>query len=99
MNAGLFFEASCVGGVPIIRTLLDGVQGNKIEQMMGIILSTLITLTFVSLLYGIMSHQLRGWNNIISSLYTGFGTYGVWILVVMTATLLYDTILFALIPL
>lgn len=69
------------------------------EQMMGIILSTLITLTFVSLLYGIMSHQLRGWNNIISSLYTGFGTYGVWILVVMTATLLYDTILFALIPL
>ena len=39
-NAGLYFEASCVGGVPIIRTLLDGVQGNKIGSMMGIINGT-----------------------------------------------------------
>ncbi len=39
-NAGLYFEASCVGGVPIIRTLLDGVQGNKITSMMGIINGT-----------------------------------------------------------
>lgn len=39
-NAGLYFEASCVGGVPIIRTLLDGVQGNKISSMMGIINGT-----------------------------------------------------------
>ena len=31
-NAGLFFEASCVGGVPIIRTLTDGLQGNKINS-------------------------------------------------------------------
>ena len=30
MNAGLYFEASCVGGVPIIRTLIDGMQGNKL---------------------------------------------------------------------
>ena len=39
-NAGLYFEASCVGGVPIIRTLLDGVQANEISSMMGIINGT-----------------------------------------------------------
>lgn len=39
-NAGLYFEASCVGGVPIIRTLLDGVQANRISSMMGIINGT-----------------------------------------------------------
>ena len=39
-NAGLYFEASCVGGVPIIRTLLDGVQANVITSMMGIINGT-----------------------------------------------------------
>ena len=36
-NAGLYFEASCVGGVPIIRTLLDGVQANENSSMLGII--------------------------------------------------------------
>lgn len=39
-NAGLFFEASCVGGVPIIRTLTDGLQGNKINSLIGIINGT-----------------------------------------------------------
>lgn len=39
-NAGLYYEASCVGGVPIIRTLLDGVQSNCITSMMGIINGT-----------------------------------------------------------
>ncbi|MDE6059236.1 MAG: homoserine dehydrogenase [Clostridia bacterium] len=39
-NAGLYFEASCVGGVPIIRTLLDGMQANHITSMMGIINGT-----------------------------------------------------------
>ena len=39
-NAGLYFEASCVGGVPIIRTLLDGLQGNRILTMTGIINGT-----------------------------------------------------------
>lgn len=39
-NAGLFFEASCVGGVPIIRTLLDGLQANNIKSMMGIVNGT-----------------------------------------------------------
>jgi len=39
-NAGLYFEASCVGGVPIVRTLLDGVQANNISSMMGIINGT-----------------------------------------------------------
>ena len=39
-RCGLFFEASCVGGVPIIRTLLDGVQANCIQSMMGIVNGT-----------------------------------------------------------
>lgn len=39
-NCGLFYEASCVGGVPVIRALLDNLQGNKIESMMGIINGT-----------------------------------------------------------
>lgn len=39
-NAGLFFEASCVGGVPIIRTLIDGMQANKILSIKGIINGT-----------------------------------------------------------
>ncbi len=37
---GLYYEASCVGGVPIIRTLLDGVQANHIQEMMGIVNGT-----------------------------------------------------------
>ena len=36
-NCGLFYEASCVGGVPVIRALLDNLQGNKILSMTGII--------------------------------------------------------------
>ena len=40
MNAGLYFEASCVGGVPIIRTLIDGMQGNKLLSLKGIINGT-----------------------------------------------------------
>ena len=39
-GCGLYFEASCVGGVPIIRTLLDGVQANHISKMMGIVNGT-----------------------------------------------------------
>ena len=39
-HAGLYFEASCVGGVPVIRTLLDGLQANHITSMMGIINGT-----------------------------------------------------------
>ncbi|MDD4839346.1 MAG: homoserine dehydrogenase [Clostridia bacterium] len=39
-NAGLYFEASCVGGVPIIRTLTEGMQGNHILQIKGIINGT-----------------------------------------------------------
>ena len=39
-NAGLFFEASCVGGVPIIRTLIDGMQGNEVQSIKGIINGT-----------------------------------------------------------
>ena len=39
-NCGLFYEASCVGGVPVIRALLDNLQGNKITSMMGIINGT-----------------------------------------------------------
>ena len=39
-NAGLFFEASCVGGVPIIRTLQEGMQANQIKSIKGIINGT-----------------------------------------------------------
>ena len=39
-GCGLYYEASCVGGVPIIRTLLDGVQANQIQTMMGIVNGT-----------------------------------------------------------
>lgn len=40
MNAGLYFEASCVGGVPIIRTLIESMQANNILSLMGIINGT-----------------------------------------------------------
>lgn len=39
-NAGFYFEASCVGGVPIIRTLIDSMQANKILSIKGIINGT-----------------------------------------------------------
>ncbi|MDR3293404.1 MAG: homoserine dehydrogenase [Clostridiales bacterium] len=39
-KAGLYFEASCVGGVPIIRTLTDAMQGNDIREIHGIINGT-----------------------------------------------------------
>ena len=39
-RAGLYFEASCVGGVPIIRTLTEGMQGNNIRSLMGIVNGT-----------------------------------------------------------
>lgn len=39
-NCGLFYEATCVGGVPVIRTLLDNLQGNAVSSMMGIINGT-----------------------------------------------------------
>ena len=39
-GCGLYYEACCVGGVPIIRSLLDNLQGNKITSMVGIINGT-----------------------------------------------------------
>lgn len=39
-RAGLYFEASCVGGVPVIRTLTEGMQGNNIKSIMGIVNGT-----------------------------------------------------------
>ncbi len=39
-GCGLYFEASCVGGVPVIRTLIDGVQSNCISSLTGIINGT-----------------------------------------------------------
>ena len=39
-GAGLYFEASCVGGVPIIRTLTDAMQGNKMTSLKGIVNGT-----------------------------------------------------------
>lgn len=39
-NAGLYFEASCVGGVPVIRALQASMQGNRIQSIMGIVNGT-----------------------------------------------------------
>ena len=39
-KAGLNFEATAAGGIPIIRTLTHSMQGNRIEQIMGIINGT-----------------------------------------------------------
>ncbi len=39
-GAGLYFEATVAGGIPIIRTLTHSMQGNNIESVMGIINGT-----------------------------------------------------------
>ena len=39
-NAGLYFEASCVGGVPIIHALTDSMQGNIVKSIKGIVNGT-----------------------------------------------------------
>ena len=39
-GVGLYFEASCVGGVPVIRTLNESLQGDNIQSIMGIINGT-----------------------------------------------------------
>ncbi len=39
-GAGLYFEASCAGGIPIIRTLTDGMQGNGVTSLKGIVNGT-----------------------------------------------------------
>lgn len=39
-KAGLYIEASCVGGVPIIRTLQESMQANHITEIVGIINGT-----------------------------------------------------------
>jgi len=39
-GAGLYFEASCVGGVPVIRTLTESMQANRVCELYGIINGT-----------------------------------------------------------
>ncbi len=39
-GGGLYFEASCVGGVPVIRTLTDSMQGNSVTSLKGIVNGT-----------------------------------------------------------
>ncbi len=39
-GCGLFFEASCVGGVPIIRAIGESFQGDKVRSIYGIINGT-----------------------------------------------------------
>ena len=39
-NVGFFYEASSVGGVPVIRTLIESMQGNHITSISGIINDT-----------------------------------------------------------
>lgn len=39
-GAGLYIEATVCGGIPVIRTLIDGMQGNNITHAMGIVNGT-----------------------------------------------------------
>ncbi len=39
-GCGLYFEASCVGGVPVIRALGESFQGDKVQAIYGIINGT-----------------------------------------------------------
>lgn len=39
-GVGLFYEATVAGGIPVIRTLLDNLQGNNIKSILGIINGT-----------------------------------------------------------
>ncbi len=39
-SAGLYFEASVAGGIPIIKSITDGLQANNIKSIMGIINGT-----------------------------------------------------------
>lgn len=39
-GAGIYFEASCVGGVPVIRVLCEAMQANKITSLKGIVNGT-----------------------------------------------------------
>lgn len=39
-DCGLYYEATCVGGVPVIRAMLDNLQGNDIQSIIGIINGT-----------------------------------------------------------
>jgi homoserine dehydrogenase len=39
-GAGLYFEASVGGGIPVLRALRDGLVGNKIKSMYGILNGT-----------------------------------------------------------
>lgn len=39
-GGGVYFEASCVGGVPVIRALTDSMQGNEITSLKGIVNGT-----------------------------------------------------------
>ena len=40
VGTGLYFEASCAGGIPIIRVLQEGMQANKLLNIIGIINGT-----------------------------------------------------------
>ena len=39
-GAGFYFEASVCGGIPLLRTITDSLQGNNIRSVMGIINGT-----------------------------------------------------------
>ena len=39
-NVGLYYEASVCGAIPIIRTVTDSLQANRIQRMMGIVNGT-----------------------------------------------------------
>ncbi len=40
MGVSIGFEASCAGGIPIVKALLDGLSANRIESLYGIVNGT-----------------------------------------------------------
>lgn len=39
-GCGLYYEASCAGGIPIVQTLRESLAGDRIEEMLGIMNGT-----------------------------------------------------------
>ena len=86
----------CIGD----NSILLNIEGNLFpsHHFMGVILSLLLSLTITAIIYGRMSYQFRGLHEILSVLSQGIKEYAVWLLVIITATLCYDTLLFVYQP-
>lgn len=59
-GAGLYIEASCGGGIPVIRTITEGLQANNIREIIGIINGT------TNYILTEMSEKKAEYNNVLS---------------------------------